>query len=112
MAPSGEDASTQSRYTLEYLRHKFVASADVEIVPSVQLSVFWRFQDRTGTFTNTEGEVKPYKPYCILDARLSYLWKHFTFYVEGNNLTDVEYFDHGSIPQPGFWFITGVNFTF
>ncbi|MBQ6311218.1 MAG: TonB-dependent receptor [Bacteroidales bacterium] len=108
----GGDASTQSRYTLEYLRHKFVVSADVEIVPSVELSVFWRFQDRTGTFTTTEGEVKQYKPYCILDARLSYLWRHFTFYAEGNNLTDVEYFDHGSIPQPGFWFITGVKFTF
>lgn len=107
-----ETAGIQSMYTLEYLRHKFIASADIEIVPSVQLSLFWRFQDRTGTFTTTSGEVKPYKPYSILDARLSYLWKHFTFYAEGNNLTGITYYDHGSIPQPGFWFISGVKFTF
>lgn len=107
-----ETSGIQSMYTLEYLRHKFIASADIEIVPALTLSLFYRFQDRVGSFTTTSGEEKPYKPYSILDARLSYLWRHFTFYAEGNNLSDVTYYDHGSIPQPGFWFISGVKFSF
>ena len=108
----GGDASTQSRYTLEYLRHKFVASADIEIVPALTLSLYYRFQDRTGTFTTTGGEVKAYKPYSILDARISYNWKNFTIYAEGNNLTGITYYDHGSIPQPGFWLISGIKLSF
>lgn len=106
-----ETSGIQSMYTLEYLRHKFVASADVDIVPDLTLSLFYRFQDRVGTFTSTSGEVKGYKPYGIVDARLAYKWKDYTFYVEGNNLTDITYFDHGAIPQPGFWFMAGVKFS-
>ncbi|MBR2135458.1 MAG: TonB-dependent receptor [Bacteroidales bacterium] len=107
-AKSGE---YQSTYALEYLRHKFVASADVEVVPSLTLSVFYRFQDRVGTFTDSEGQVKGFKPYGVFDAKLSYDWLKFQFYLEGNNLTNIKYHDFGRIPQPGFWFMAGVKFS-
>lgn len=107
-AKSGE---YQSTYALEYLRHKFVASVDVEVVPSLTLSVFYRFQDRVGTFTDSEGQVKGFKPYGVFDAKLSYDWLKFQFYLEGNNLTNIKYHDFGRIPQPGFWFMAGVKFS-
>ena len=106
-----ETPGIQSKYTLEYLRHKFVAGADVEIVKDLTLSMFFRFQDRVGTFTDVDGQVKGYKPYGIFDAKLTYdTAKGFEFYVEGNNLTNIKYHDFGMVPQPGFWFIAGVRF--
>ena len=105
-----QDKDIQSTYAIEYLRHKFVAGVDVEIVKNLTLSVFYRFQDRVGTYTDSEGQVKSYKPYSVLDARAGYLWKGFDFYIEANNLTDARYTDFGRIPQPGFWFMAGVKF--
>lgn len=102
----------QSKYTLEYLRHKFVASVNMEFSHGLNLSLFYRFQDRVGTYTDTEGAVHNYKPYGVFDAKLFYnTRKGFQFYVEGNNLTNVKYRDFGMIPQPGFWFMAGVKFS-
>ena len=101
----------QSKYTLEYLRHKFVASVSMEFSHGLSLSMFYRFQDRVGTYTDTEGAVHNYKPYGIFDAKLFYNTRRgFQFYVEGNNLSNVKYRDFGMIPQPGFWFIAGISF--
>ncbi len=102
----------QSMYALEYLRHKFVASAQLDIVKDLALTLFYRHQDRVGSFTDSDGQVKKFKPYGVLDAKLSYKWKGFDFYVEANNLTDHVYYDFGQIAQPGFWFMTGVRFSF
>ena len=102
----------QSMYALEYLRHKFVASAQLDLVKDLALTLFYRHQDRVGSFTDSDGQGKKFKPYGVLDAKLSYKWKGFDFYVEANNLTDHVYYDFGQIAQPGFWFMTGVRFSF
>jgi hypothetical protein len=31
------------------------------------------------------------------------------FYIEGTNLSDLTYYESGSIPQPGRWLIGGIN---
>ncbi len=106
-----DDPGIQSKYTLEYLKHKFVATAHIAVLPSVKLSVFYRFQDRTGSYTSSDGTIKNYKPYGIIDARLAYLWKNFSFYFEGNNLCGVKYTDYGAVAQPGVWCMAGVKYT-
>lgn len=107
-----ETAGIQSRYALEYLRHKFVATVDLGIFEACNFSLFYRFQDRTGTYTDTEGLIHRYKPYGIVDARLSYGYPldMIEFYIEANNIFNKKYYDFGMIPQPGFWFMAGVKF--
>ena len=56
------------------------------------------------------------KPYSVLDARLYWTGsfcretdRHYTVYLEADNLTDNEYFDHGNIPQPGIVVKAGMS---
>ncbi len=99
----------QSRTTLEYLKHKAVAGMHFNLPLNLELGVNCRYQDRAGSFTDVDGQVRPYEPYSILDARLQWSSGPYNIYLEGNNLTDKQYFDYGSIPQPGFWAIIGFN---
>ena len=100
----------QSRTTLEYLKHKAVAGIHFNLPLNLELGINYRYQDRAGTFTDTDGQVRPYEPYSILDARLQWANSRYNIYLEGNNLTNRQYFDYGSVPQPGFWAIAGISF--
>ncbi|MDD7722836.1 MAG: TonB-dependent receptor, partial [bacterium] len=55
---------------------------------------------------------EPYAPYCIVDLKLNWQHKALNLYAELNNLFDATYYDLGNIPQPGFWFKAGFNYTF
>ena len=101
----------QSRTTLEYLKHKAVAGIHFNLPLNLELGINYRYQDRAGTFTDTDGQVRPYEPYSILDARLQWANSRYNIYLEGNNLTNRQYFDYGSVPQPGFWAIAGISFS-
>ena len=101
----------QSRTTLEYLKHKAVAGIYFNLPLNLELGVKYRYQDRAGTFTDIAGQVRPYEPYSVLDARLQWANSRYNIYLEGNNLTNKQYFDYGSVPQPGFWAITGLSFS-
>lgn len=104
----------ESKYTLEYLRHKLVAGLQMNLWRSLDLNVSYRFQERTGTYTDTDGNVQQYKAYGLVDARLSWTVPTYTVYLEANNLTDKTYVDYGNVPQPGTWIVAGlsVNFDF
>ena len=99
----------QSRTTLEYLKHKAVAGMHFNLPLNLELGVNCRYQDRAGSFTDVDGQVRPYEPYSILDARLQWSSGPYNIYLEGNNLTDKQYFDYGCVPQPGFWAIMGIK---
>ena len=45
----------QSAYALEYLKHKFVAQADVLITKGLSLVLSYRWQDRVGNYEKFEG---------------------------------------------------------
>lgn len=111
----------QSRTTLEYLKHKAVAGLSLNIVRNLDFAVNCRYQDREGTFTDTDGQVKPYEPYYIMDARAEYglgsgnvkssgtAGNRCKVYLECNNLTDRSYYDYGCVPQPGLWVVGGIS---
>ena len=101
----------QSQYSLEYLRHKLTAAVTVPIASRLSLVVKYRFQDRIGSYTDTGGEVRQYRPYSIVDSRLSWEDERCTLYVEGNNLLDTHYVDYGNVTQPGCWVIAGVKYS-
>ena len=103
--------TTQSMYSLEYLKHKIVAQGDFHIWNKLNLNIAYRWQDRRGNYQKG-NELCAYEPYSLLDARLSWTAPTYKVYVEANNLLDKTYYDHGNIPQPGIWVRAGVSYRF
>ena len=99
----------QSRYALEYLRHKLTAQIRMHLVAKLDMTLCYRWQDRMGTYTDTSGQVQAYRPYSVIDGRLAWNDDTYSIYVEGNNLTSHRYVDYGNVPQPGFWLMVGAK---
>ena len=100
----------QSRYSLEYLRHKLTASLQLTLTEQLGLTLKYRFQDRMGNYTDTEGQQQSYHPYSVVDARLAWTADHYALYMEANNLLSKRYVDYGNVRQPGAWLIAGVKY--
>lgn len=105
-----------SNYALNYLRNKFTASLQHEIVKNLSLSWNFRWQDRVGTYVRyvdlKPAETVHFKPFSVLDAKIAYQWKKMNFFVDANNIFDKKYIDLGNIPQAGFWLSGGANIRF
>lgn len=101
----------QSKYALEYLRHKFVAQANFRIWKLLEMNVSYRWQDRMGNYQKGNSMVT-YEPYSLIDARFTWNAPQYKIYVEGNNLLNKTYYDHGNIPQPGIWVRAGASYRF
>ena len=96
--------------TLEHLRHKLVASVQLQLLKRMDLGISYRFQDRAGSYTDKQDNVQDYAPYSIVDARLSWNDTRYEAYVEANNiLNNKDYVDYGNVPQPSVWFISGLK---
>ena len=106
------EANLISQYALEYLRHKVVARLSLQPIKSLHVGLNYRFQERTGTYQNLEGQLEEYAPYSIFDARVSWDQTHYSIYAEVNNIFNKTYVDYGNVPQPGTWFIAGVKVRF
>ena len=105
-----EEPFLQSRYSLEYLRNKMTAMMQLHLVSRLDLTLHYRWHDRTGTYTDTGGTVRSYRPYSVVDSRLSWNADNYSFYIEANNLTAHRYVDYGNVPQPGFWLTVGARY--
>ena len=102
-----------SQYALEYLRHKLVAKIQTNVWRNLNLGVGLRWQDRVGSYTTFSGEVKDYRPYALMDARLAWNEKNYSLFAEVNNLLDNrDYVDYGNVPQPGAWIVVGGKYHF
>ena len=100
----------QSQYSLEYLRHKLTAQLQMHIAERLNLTVNYRWQDRMGSYTDTDGQIQPYHPYSVVDARLAWDADTYSIYIAGNNLTCHRYVDYGNVQQPGLWLTVGAKY--
>ena len=111
----------QSQYSLEYLRHKVTTQLTISLgsilspltthLSPLTLTIGYRWQDRMGSYTTVDGEVRAYHPYSVVDARLAWNNDPYSIYVEGNNLTAHHYVDYGNVEQPGCWVTAGIKLT-
>ncbi len=104
------EPNIQSLYALEYLRHKFTASLQLQIIRDLNLNINCRYQQRIGSYSDINGISHDYKPYFITDAHLSWDKSSYNIYVEANNLFNKKYFDYGNVPQPGTWLTVGARY--
>ncbi len=104
-----QDANIVSQYALEYLRHKLVANARLQLSKSLSLSLNFRWQDRVGSYTDFDSTVCDYEPYALLDTRLTWQQPRWKVYLEATNLFDNHYHDYGLVTQPGRWLIAGFS---
>ncbi|MDR3308329.1 MAG: TonB-dependent receptor, partial [Tannerella sp.] len=106
----------ESRYTLNYLRDKLTARLNHDVISGLTASWNFRFQNRMGTYRKYEGKtdmgLQSYPPFATLDLRLNYLYKHFAYHLDFNNIFDKGYFDIGNVPQAGFWLTGGIKYEF
>ena len=104
------EAGVVSQYAMEYLRHKLVATVQTPVWRRLDARLGVRWQDRVGTYTTFEGETRSYRPYALMDARLSWNAPRYSIYTEVNNLlNNRSYTDFGNVPQPGVWFVVGLT---
>ncbi|MGL4852519.1 MAG: TonB-dependent receptor plug domain-containing protein [Phocaeicola sp.] len=105
-----------SQYALEYLKHKVVAQLDHRIWKNLEANWSFRWQEREGSYNAYESGVATgvayYRPFALVDAKLSWNAPTYKIYVEANNLLNRNYYDYGNIPQPGFWIMAGASYCF
>ena len=107
------DKGLVSQYALEYLRHKLVASLDMHLYSRLNLRMGVRWQDRVGRYTCFDGSIHDYRPYALVDARLSWTAPRYSLYAQANNVLDNRsYVDYGNVPQPGAWVVVGGRLCF
>ena len=104
-----QEPNIVSQYALEYLRHKLVANAQLPLWKQLSLGINFRWQDRVGQYTDFDGVVQDYRPYVLVDARLSWQQPKYQVYLEANNLFDKDYVDFGHVEEPGRWLIMGLH---
>ena len=69
----------------------------------------YRFQERTGTFTDINGNTRDYQPYAIWDGKIDWTDRHYSVYAEVNNIFGKRYYDYGNVEQPGTWVMAGIK---
>ncbi len=107
---TNKDKSAQYASQLVFLRNKFVASLNHRIYD--RLSAQWDFtlKSREGEFDNAiTGQRQSYGTFGNLDLKLQWEDKHYTVYVQANNLTSHKYYDVANVLQPGLWVMSGVK---
>ncbi|MBQ2510915.1 MAG: TonB-dependent receptor [Bacteroidales bacterium] len=96
-----------SAYALDYLRHKAVVNIGLRLSDfSIHLGASYRYRD--GEYVEGD-EVRRYGGVVLCEARMDYRIGHVTLFMEGHNLLDRVWRDHGGVPQAGVTASGGVR---
>ncbi len=100
-----------SRYALDYMKHKASAQGQFRLVrDKLILAVTGTFYDRNGEYQSAPNEpLQNFKPYFLLDSRLTWNFSKFSLWGECSNILDTKYFDFGGIIMPSRWLMAGIS---
>jgi iron complex outermembrane receptor protein len=108
------DGELISNYVLDNLKHKLVIGLNQKIIHRLSLDLKLIYQDREGTYTSFENggwaDEVGYKPFWLLDGKLTYNFKNLSVFVSASNILDNQYYDIGNITQPGRWIKSGISY--
>lgn len=112
------NTDVEAQSAMDFMRHKAVLSVEMHLLRRLSLVLTGSFYDRNGSYTdypvvgNSQiKELRDFKPYFLLDGRLSWEKGICRLYVDATNLTDTRYCDMGGIPLPGTWITGGMTLT-
>lgn len=88
-----------SRYTLDNLKHQFVAKLETKFLKYFTNEVVYRYNDRLNLTS-----------YNLVDEKLSFNKKDFSLYVLINNLTNTKYTEAFDVKMPQRWFHVGFTY--
>jgi len=87
-----------SRYALNHLRHQFIAVLEHRVFGKLTHQARFRYAER---FAAEEAS------FNVLDLRLNYVAKNYTFFAEATNVLNEAYVEAGMAPMPARWFRIG-----
>lgn len=97
-----------SKYALDYLRHKLTFTLSHGIYKGFGANWQFTYQQRNGTYTDSNNKVQNYQPAYLLDGRIYWQNKKINIYLDATNLIGRTYYDYGGIQQPSRWVKAGV----
>ncbi|MCH7399595.1 TonB-dependent receptor [Belliella sp. DSM 107340] len=90
---------TESRNTLNAMRHQVIAGVRSEIFTNLELNIKARYIERMAL-----------DPYFLMDIRMDYnRLKTFGFFAEASNVTNTDYIEAGFVQMPRRWFRAGIS---
>lgn len=94
------DASVLSRYSLDNLKHQFVAKLKNQF-KGFSNELIYRYNERVSLGS-----------YNLLDDKLNYQFRNLDVYVLVNNITNTKYIETSLLQMPGRWFHVGFTYQF
>jgi len=103
------DASYESYYVMDYLRHNFVGKLEHRIYSQLSGVVTCRYQDRQGSYTDAAGASVDYKAVFLTDYQINWNAHTLSYYIGASNIFNKQYVDIGNVPMPGVWVRAGIT---
>ena len=110
LSQSREETDLLSRYAMDYLRHKLVLGTAISLPWHFSLNLQTAYNQRNGSYIDTEGTSLNYNGFWLVDARLAWRHRGAEAYIEASNLFDKRYYDIDYVYQPGRWISGGLKF--
>ncbi len=102
------ESNVLSYYIFDNLKQKL----DIELNHKIwnKLKGSWRisYQDRNG-FRNTTEPLIPYQPFWLVNTRIMWKTPSTEIYLLAANVFDTNYYDFGTVAQPGRWISLGIS---
>ena len=115
---TNRNSDIEAQSAMDFMRHKAALSVELHFLRRMSLSLTGSLYDRNGSYTaypvpgdSQIQETLDFKPYFLLDGRLSWEKGICRIYVDATNITDTSYCDWGGIPLPGAWITGGMTLT-
>lgn len=109
---SKQSGEFDSYYALDFVKHNLKIGLNHQIFSKLSASWNVAWQERAGEFKDVNNLSESYKPYWLVDLKLSWTSAKYSIYAEGSNLFDKDYVDIGNVMQPGRWISIGFDYKF
>lgn len=105
----------ESKYSMDQLRHKLYLNINHSVFENISGAISFNFFKRNGEYDFFDAELnmftgpEKYDNVFLLNYSLLVSFRDFRLYAKAYNITNVDYFDIGNVPTPGFHFTVGVQ---
>ncbi|MBU1013090.1 MAG: TonB-dependent receptor [Bacteroidetes bacterium] len=107
---SKQSGEYQSKYALDYLKHKFAISLSHPIIKYITINWQATYQDRAGSYFHfKDNKETAYAPFVLFDSKINWEIKNWDVYLEIANILNIDYFDIGNVMMPGRWIRFGLS---